>query len=154
MKGKISWIISFIFLIVGFIFYFPAKLEIMTNSHYTWNKPYTKYESEVIMTKWIGIMLLVWGIIIIVLKILQLRYTNKHVKDINQEINRGGVILCSNCGLSISADTRRCPGCGNFIEPVTYNNNFDRKNAVNYCGKCGIAVNKGDVFCFNCGNKI
>ena len=63
MKEKIGWIVGLIEVFAGFAFFLVAQTEISSNSRYTWRRPYTDYEQQVIMTKWIGLILLIVGII-------------------------------------------------------------------------------------------
>ena len=78
MKKTIGWIICVIDLIVGFSLFIAAQLEISTNSRYTFHKPLTKYELQVISFKWVGILLIVCGIFELVVKLIQKNYGHKY----------------------------------------------------------------------------
>ena len=52
MKEKIGWIVGLIEVLVGFVFFCIAQAEISSNCRYTWRRPYTDYEQQVIMTYW------------------------------------------------------------------------------------------------------
>lgn len=154
MKGKFVWILGTLETIIGFGLFFAAQMEISSNSRYTWRKPYTSYEAQVIMMKWLGIILLVSGIIWLCLKVLQIKYTNTHTQEITPVIERGGVIKCSNCGLTLSADVENCPKCGNAVNVNKSNINAVENIKVHFCSKCGNKVNPNEAFCSNCGQKI
>lgn len=151
MKGKFVWILGIFEIIIGFVLFFSAQMEISNNSWYTWCKPYSSHEMQVIMMKWIGIILLISGVVWICLKLYQTRYTNIHTQDITQMTKKGGVIKCSNCGLTLSADVENCPRCGNIIKA---NNDTTEKNITYFCSKCGNKVNANETFCSRCGQKI
>ncbi|MDE7424357.1 MAG: zinc ribbon domain-containing protein [Lachnospiraceae bacterium] len=152
MKKCIGWIIGTLETLMGFFMFIVAKAEISSNSSYTWSRPYTSYEAQVIITKWVGIMLLVSGVIWIGQKLYQAIYTNKHIQDINQLTQRGGAIKCASCGLGISASVDICPRCGKVVEKGNTNNM--KHGVIRFCGKCGSQINMGESFCSKCGNKI
>ena len=112
MKGKFGWIIGTIETIIGFIFFIISQVEVSSNSGYTWSKPYSTYEAQVIMLKWIGIILFISGIFWFILNLCQSSYTNKHTQEVNKITKKGGVLKCSNCGLTFTASTKQCPRCG------------------------------------------
>ena len=115
MKGKIGWIIGTLETIVGFVFFLNARIEISSNSWYTWRQPYSSYEAQVLMVEYIGIILLVCGIVDLAFKVYHTRYTNKHIQEIDQVVKNGGIIKCSNCGLTLAANVENCPRCGQKI---------------------------------------
>ncbi len=115
MKGKILWIIGIIEVIIGMAFYVTARVEIANNWRYTWTSPYTSYEMQVVMTKWIGLLLLVTGILLLGLKVYQTVYLNKHTQDVTAVTEKGGAIKCEKCGLMISANAEKCPKCGTKV---------------------------------------
>lgn len=149
MKKKIGWIIGFAESIVGFALFIAAQSEISANSWYTWRPPYTSYEAEVIMMKWIGLALLISGVVWIGLKFYQIKFINKHTEDINQVTEKGGAIKCAGCGLEVAASVKTCPRCGKTIAT-----NGAEENKGSFCGKCGNQVGKGQTYCPKCGNKI
>ena len=131
MKEKIGWIVGIVEVIVGFAFFVTAQAEMSSNSRYTWRRPYTDYEQQVILTKWIGLALLIAGIIGLGIRIYKYIYTNKHTEDINEISRLGGTIKCPGCGLIIVRNVAVCPRCGkeitvNLTEPV--NKNSDQAN--------------------------
>lgn len=153
MKGKFVWILGTIETIIGFALFWSAQMEISSNARYTWRRPYTSYEAQVIMIKWIGIILLASGIIWLCLKMFQLKYTNTHTQEITPVIEKGGIITCPNCGLTLSADVENCPRCGSTTK-TKKSLNTTEKNVVHFCSNCGAKVNLTEVFCSNCGQKI
>ena len=158
MKKTIGWIIYVIDLIVGFSLFIAAQLEISTNSRYTFHKPLTKYELQVISFKWVGILLIVCGIFELVVKLIQKNYTNKHMQEsVIGTVNKIGNI-CPECALPITVDTIKCPRCGCSIK----NNNVTnyQMNGIGsmekkrFCSNCGNAVDIEQKFCEVCGNKL
>lgn len=150
MKRYIGWILGSVELVVGFILFVFAQIEIYGNSRYTWERPYTEYEAQVIITRWIGIVLLIWGIATIILKLIQTVYVNNHTQDINPLTQNGGAIRCANCGLSLAANVKICPRCG---QPPSsfYVNPMERDR---FCPACGYKINAGQRFCQKCGRKV
>lgn len=65
MKNKVITIWSFIEIVAGFIMYLYSKMIIDTNDRYTWTQPFTYYEERIMMIKYVGIVLIVFGIIMI-----------------------------------------------------------------------------------------
>ena len=154
MKGKFIWIIGILETIIGFVLFVSAQVEISVNSAYSWRQPYTTYEAKIVMMKWIGIALLFSGIIWIGLKLYQKRYTSKHIQEVNQVIKRGGANKCPNCGLSLSADVKNCPRCGNAVKSNTSDFSATVKESVHFCSNCGNQVSTSESFCPKCGQKI
>ena len=111
----LGWTIAVIVEIIGLILFITAKTEIAGDSYYTWTPPYTPYEARVLITKWIGLGLLIAGIVWEVLKVFQIRYTNNHTQEIDQVVKRGGITICVSCGLTLTADAVKCPRCGREI---------------------------------------
>lgn len=126
MKEKIGWIVGLIEVLVGFVFFCIAQAEISSNSRYTWRRPYTDYEQQVIMTKWIGLLLLVVGIIGLGIRLYKTMYVNKHTEDINEISKLGGTVKCRKCGLIVAQNTSVCPRCG--AEITTYSGDFSDKS--------------------------
>lgn len=153
MKGKIGWIIGTIETIIGFACFFVAQMEISSNSRYTWRKPYSSHEAQVLMTKWIGIAFLISGIVWLGLKIYQARYTNKHTQEMNPVVKNGGTTKCLNCGLALTAGAESCPRCGNAVKEISGNSNYGSERTC-FCGKCGNSIRADEQFCSKCGQKI
>ena len=153
MKGKIGWIIGAIEVIIGFAFFLVAQMEISSDSRYTWTKPYTSYEAQVLMIKWIGIVFLIGGICWLALKVYQARYTDKHTQEMNPVVKKGGTTKCLNCGLTLIANAVSCPRCGKTVKKISSNatNSFER---TCFCSKCGNLVKQNELFCPKCGQKI
>jgi ribosomal protein L32 len=149
MKKKILVGIGVVEVIAGTVMTSAAKTAMSDHSYYTWRSPYTSYEKMVIMTKWIGLLLLVFAVMNFVACI----YANKHIKDVDDLSPKGGMIKCSGCGLQISAKTEVCPRCGMTAGKNMQSSNGDSSGA-NYCAKCGNKINQGVLFCPKCGNKI
>lgn len=65
MKNKVITIWSSIEIVAGFIMYLYSKMIIDTNDRYTWTQPFTYYEERIMIIKYVGIVLIVFGIIMI-----------------------------------------------------------------------------------------
>mgnify|MGYP004463093753 FL=1 len=78
MKKIIMWIICIINLILGIALLGAAQWEIATNSRYSFERPYTQYEIQIILYKWAGILFIVTGIILLVMNIIQHNNPNKY----------------------------------------------------------------------------
>lgn len=113
---KFKMVSAIISLIIGFAFYMAAKVTISTNSRYTFTKPYTKFEIETLTYKWIGIFLLVFGIIDIVLLVIAKRREATFEDPNNLGKRPTNTVKCPNCGLTISATTRVCPKCNKILK--------------------------------------
>ena len=71
---------------------------------------------------------------------------------------------CFNCGASIAADAKFCPGCGAAFVRCPECNSANKADSANCsscgkplpkkCEKCGTMVNGGMKFCSNCGNSM
>ena len=153
MKKKIGWILGTIETIIGFAFFVAAQSEISSNSWYTFKKPYTEFEAQVIMTKWIGIAFLVSGIIWLALKVFQARYMDKHIQEMNSVITKGGLTKCLNCGLALTADAETCPRCGKAVKEAVISF-VSHSEGTCFCSKCGRAIASNEQFCPKCGQKI
>ncbi len=116
MKEKIRWLIGITEILAGFAFFIVAQAEMASNSRYTWRRPYTDYEQQVIITKWVGLALLIAGIIDVGIRLYKLMYTNKHTEEINELTKLGGVVRCTKCRLAVAANTKTCPRCGTLLE--------------------------------------
>lgn len=154
MKGKILWILGTVQAVIGFALFLTAQLEISGNPWYTWHRPYSSYEAQIIMMKWIGIILLISGISILGLKLYQLRYTSTHTQEITPVTKRGGSITCPGCGLTLSANIATCPRCGKAVQAVPSKSNAEQNGTLRFCSNCGNQVNTNGPFCPKCGQKI
>lgn len=154
MKGKFGWIFGALDTVVGFILLVAAQMEISSNPWYTWRKPYTSYEAQVLMVKWVGILLIVCGLIWLGLKVYQTRYTSNHIQEINPITKTGGAIQCPNCGLTLSAGVGQCPRCGNPVNAHKLPSNPVQGAPSHYCSNCGSQVGESQSFCAKCGHKI
>lgn len=152
MKKGIGWIIGTFEVIIGFFMFIVAQAEISNNLSYSWRRPYTSYEAQVILTKWIGIILLFSGVIWIVQKLYQVMYTKKHIQEINQLTQRRNSVKCANCELEISESVNICPRCGEVVKKNNFNN--IKYDGIHFCGKCGNQISLSESFCTKCGNKI
>jgi len=153
MKGKFGWIIGTIETIIGFLCFFIAQMEISSNSRYTWKKPYTSYEAQVLITKWIGIIFLISGVIWLCLKVYQARYTDKHTQELNPVVKKGGITKCLNCGLALTADAESCPRCGNTVKEIS-GSSGNSSEWTCFCSRCGNSIKANEIFCPKCGQKI
>lgn len=151
MKDKIIWLIGIIALVIGVPVFMDAQDKISNNPFFTWSRPYTSYEEQVMQSRWFGIMLIVLGVVCIGSEVYRKIYTNKHVKNVDQLMQKGGYVKCADCGLAISADVKVCPRCGRAIGDEKASNNG--KNSARFCKKCGNQMNADDLFCRECGNK-
>lgn len=151
MKKVIGWVISLFELVVGLVLFVMAQSEISTNSWYTWRQPYTSYEAQVIMMKWIGIILLISGIIWIALLLFRVIYTNKHTQDITVLTQKGGSLQCVNCGLAVAANLSICPRCGKSVRNAVTNES--QADSIHFCPRCGSQINNHDSSCPKCGNQ-
>lgn len=95
--------------ILGFILYLSARTTINANSRYTWSPPYTSYETEILTMKWIGIILLICGIIDLLLLVASQIYMNQNVQTLDNQLYQ--VTKCSNCGLQVRKTAVSCPRC-------------------------------------------
>lgn len=141
MKGKGAWIIGFIGIFIGNILFGSATAILYIYDDYT------TFEQEIlIIIKWVGVVFLILGLFLMLLREYQDRYTYKHVQDITPIVKRGGVIKCEKCDLMVSSDVKSCPRCGNRI---TSNNKEQR-----FCSMCGNRVDLKEIYCSKCGQKI
>ena len=111
---KLYGIIGTICSIIGLILTLAAQTVIWSNTRYTWSRPYTQFEAETLSVKWIGIVLLISGIIDILLIVISKIYADKNIKDAT--IQEFADIICPNCGLRVSKTTNVCPKCKNNVK--------------------------------------
>lgn len=152
MKKGIGWVVSLGLTMIGFVVFIVSQTEISNNTSYTWRPPYTTYETQVVITKWVGILILISGICWFALLLFQAMYTNKHTQDITELTSKGGAVKCQSCGLSIAANISVCPRCGQLIGNNAVGNEQIASNS--FCAKCGNKVNSEESFCPKCGSKI
>ncbi len=111
---KLYGIMGAISSIIGFIFTISAQIVIESNTRYTWSRPYTQFEAQTLLVKWIGLAMLISGLIDIALIVISKVYTDKNIKDTN--IQRFADITCPHCGLRVSKSTNVCPKCKKSIK--------------------------------------
>jgi len=95
--------------IIGFIMFISTQLIISVEDNYTWTKPYTQFEAQVLIFKIIGTVLLIWGIINLVMVAVSKYYLQKTEKDVNAVSSTSKI--CPKCGLSVHKSTTKCPKC-------------------------------------------
>ena len=86
MKKIIMWIICIANFIFGIALFGAAQWEIATNSRYSFERPYTQYEIQIILYKWAGILFIVTGIILLVMNIIKQNDANKYGKRLKIEL--------------------------------------------------------------------
>ena len=86
MKKIIMWIICIANFIFGIALFGAAQWEIATNSRYSFERPYTQYEIQIILYKWAGILFIVTGIILLVMNIIKQNDANKYGKRLKTEL--------------------------------------------------------------------
>lgn len=106
-----------------YTFYYRTDGNIRDSS-YSWRRPYSDYEQQVITTKWIGLVLLIGGGIWLGIRIYQYVYVNKHTQDLNEIAKLGGIAKCQTCGLTVTQNLTFCPRCGSAIpkRPAEFTN--------------------------------
>lgn len=102
-------IIGTICSVIGFILFLSAQMIIWESTGYTWSKPYTQFEAQTLLVKWIGLLLLICGIIDLVMFTISKYYTNKNVQDVNMQ--QLTTTTCPNCGLPVNNSAKVCPKC-------------------------------------------
>lgn len=116
MKKAIGYIIGAIMTFIGFINIIIANIQISTTRGYTFKPPYTEYEAGVIITKYIGIGMLVTGILILLLMIVSKIYYSRNVQDISDIGNgKANFISCPVCNCKTTSDSEYCPKCNNKL---------------------------------------
>lgn len=99
--------------IIGFVMFLSAQMVISTNSRYSWSKPYTSFEIETLSIKWIGLFLLISGILDIALIVISKYYGEKNIQDVN--IQQLTTTVCPNCNIPVNNNTTVCPKCKNSL---------------------------------------
>lgn len=107
---KVICAVGIICVILGFALFVSANIEIATNSRYTWTRPYTSYEMEVLIAKYVGIGLLISGIIDLILTAISTVYTTKTIQDKNA--NPETFLVCPVCHCKTMKGAAFCPSCG------------------------------------------
>ena len=139
--------------VAGIILFAVAQGEIWTNSRYTFTRPYTDYELNIILLKWCGILLIFSAVWIFIMMVYQNNYSDKHVKDITSTAARGGSRICPACGLPVSADISTCPRCKTILNDGK-SRRIETQKASLYCPACGNSISSGVKYCPKCGSKI
>lgn len=109
MKKAIGYIVSSVMAAVGLILFIAGYATQKDSYGYTWTPPYTSFEFSVLMTKYIGITILIIGIVVLILLIAKASYTSKNVKDIH-----GGsaeFLTCPICHCKTTLGSSECPNC-------------------------------------------
>ena len=115
-KNRMLWeVLEFA---AGAIMYIWAKWKIETDVYYTWTQPLSSYETRVLCFKYIGIILVVFGIVSIVYKLFC--GSNKKSNDFTtEEVLKGSekkkMHFCTNCGAKLKEEDKFCPACGKKI---------------------------------------
>ncbi len=120
---KIKTILGSIGIIVGFALFFAAQMDISTNTRYTFTRPFTQYEVQILSLKWLGILFMVFGVLDIILVVLAKRKEGEMQDPNNLTFSSG---KCPNCGLLVSDGTRICPKCKTVLKGDSQNvkNNY------------------------------
>lgn len=154
MNKVVGWVICILELIIGAVLFLTAQVDISTNSRYTFRKPLTDYEAQVLTMKWFGIFFLVSGIMWLIVKIYQTTYVNKHIQDnMNNSRVCQKAAICPGCGLQVASNGGTCPRCG-FVFNANSNTDILNKDEAGFCINCGNPIAAGQLFCRNCGNKL
>lgn len=106
---KVICVIGIICVVVGFVMLLSANLEIASNSRYTWDKPYTSYEAQILMVKNLGILLLISGVIDVILTIISTAYTSRTIQD--SKGTPSEFIVCPQCHCKTLKGIELCPNC-------------------------------------------
>lgn len=107
---KVICVMGIVCAIMGFVLMVSANIEINTNSHYTWERPYTSYEKKILTTKYAGIVLLISGATDIILTVVSTVYTARTVQNVVD--NQSEFLVCTSCRCKIIKGTVFCPNCG------------------------------------------
>lgn len=110
---KFKLIIGSIFSFLGFVFIVAAQSVISSSYRYTWRPPYSQFEAQTLILKWIGIFFLICGLLDLALVLFSKIYTQKTVQDPTS--NQTTTVKCPSCGLIVRDTTKTCPKCGAAI---------------------------------------
>lgn len=117
MKKIVGFIIGALMAFIGLVNIIVANIQINTTRGYTFRPPYTEFEAGVITTKYIGIGILIAGIIIMILMIVSKIYYSKNVQDVSSRGNSSvNFISCPACGCKTTDDSEYCMKCGNKLK--------------------------------------
>lgn len=109
---SLKLVLGYISSIVGIVMIICARMEMGSNSRYTWTPPYTQYEAGVVAVQWIGILFLICGIIDVVVAIVAQKYTSDNIQDVDTHT----VVKCPECGISLDSETKVCPKCKKVLK--------------------------------------
>ena len=116
MKKAIGYIFGAIMTFIGLITILVCNETINTSRRYTFRPPLTEYEIGVLSTRFIGIALLVIGIVILIIMIVSSYYYSKNVQDISDIGNgKANFISCPVCNCKTTSDSEYCPKCNNKL---------------------------------------
>lgn len=73
--------------------------------------------------------------------------------NIQQNLNVGKEIYCSNCSRKFSSNLRFCPGCGDEYNPCSKCGTDNDKKAKR-CVSCGTALSSAQISCLNCNSVL
>lgn len=120
---KLKTILGSIGIIIGFALFLAAQFVISTNTRYTFERPLTQYEVQILSLKWFGILFMVFGVIDIILVFLAKKTESKMQNPNNLTFSSG---KCPNCGLLVSNGTKICPKCKTVLKEDSQNvkNNY------------------------------
>jgi hypothetical protein len=158
MKDKKMLVIRIVELIIGFILFNSAQNEISNSFGYTWRSSYTEYDSQVIATKWLGIILMVAAVINIGLKVYQEKY-GKDPIHMSDNIGLTNSVKCTQCGLILTKDTKICPRCENNIVEAKSGLRDEKRHPREekekcFCTQCGTKLSAHQKYCPKCGEKV
>lgn len=104
---------------LGLVMVFIARIEMASNSRYTWTRPYSSYEAGFVLLQMIGILFLVWGVVDVLTYLFSVKYTSNKIQDVNTI----SIIKCPKCGISLDSKTKICPKCKTIIKENKNENN-------------------------------
>lgn len=106
---KVICAIGVICLAIGLAMWVSSNMEIAAHTRYTWEKPYTQFEAQVLATKYIGIVLLISGAVDILLTIISTAYTSRTIQD--KQGNPAEFLICPKCHCKTITGNASCPNC-------------------------------------------
>ncbi len=120
---KFKTILGSIGIIIGFALFLSAQMVISTSTRYTFERPLTQYEIQILSLKWFGILFIIFGVLDIILVILA-KKKEAEMQDPNDLTLNSG--KCPNCGLLVSDGTKICPKCKTVLKGDSQNvkNNY------------------------------
>lgn len=111
---KVVCVVGVICVILGFALLVSANIEIATNSRYTWERPYSNYEMEVLTVKYAGIAILISGAIDVILTVISTIYTAQTIQDKKEDSK--AFLVCPACHCKTMQGATFCPNCGHKYE--------------------------------------